>query len=249
MLKYGRRQCERRQAMQKGIHDDRQCYDNARDGNRRRRISRLASVRAAARGRPRRAVRRQFLHRHQGQRRASARQPALRADAPRRHVSALRRSRRDLQPRLPGIADPLPVRPGADHQDQRARRDQHARPGQAREGEDPAGLAPARSTATRRCIRRPRTTGATSTRSACAPATTKASAAPKRCSSTITASTSCGIKVARIFNTYGPRMHPERRPRGLQFHRAGAAGRADHDLRRRRADALVLLRRRPGRRR
>ena len=67
---------------------------------------------------------------------------------------------------------------------------------------------PARSTATRRSIRRPRTTGATSTRSASAPATTKASAAPRRCSSTTTASTSCDIKVARIFNTYGPRMHP-----------------------------------------
>jgi UDP-glucuronate decarboxylase len=35
----------------------------------------------------------------------------------------------------------------------------------------------------------PRTTGATSTRSARAPATTRASAAPRRCSSTITAST------------------------------------------------------------
>jgi UDP-glucuronate decarboxylase len=31
------------------------------------------------------------------------------------------------------------------------------------------------------------------------------------------------IKVARIFNTYGPRMHPERRPRGVELHRAGAA--------------------------
>ena len=67
---------------------------------------------------------------------------------------------------------------------------------------------PARSTATRRSIRRPRTIGATSTRSARAPATTRASAAPRRCSSTITASTACEIKVARIFNTYGPRMHP-----------------------------------------
>ena len=41
---------------------------------------------------------------------------------------------------------------------------------------------------------------------------------------------------------------PERRPRRLQLHRPGAAGRAHHDLRRRRADALVLLLRRPGRR-
>ena len=43
---------------------------------------------------------------------------------------------------------------------------------------------------------------------ASARATTRASAAPRRCSSTITASTGCEIKVARIFNTYGPRMHP-----------------------------------------
>ena len=36
----------------------------------------------------------------------------------------------------------------------------------------------------------------------------KASAAPRPCSSIIGASTICRIKVARIFNTYGPRMHP-----------------------------------------
>ena len=28
------------------------------------------------------------------------------------------------------------------------------------------------------------------------------------------------IKVIRIFNTYGPRMHPNRRPGGLELHRA-----------------------------
>jgi hypothetical protein len=41
------------------------------------------------------------------------------------------------------------------------------------------------------------------------------------------------IKVARIFNTYGPRMHPQRRPRGVELHRPGPEGRADHGLRRR----------------
>ena len=41
------------------------------------------------------------------------------------------------------------------------------------------------------------------------------------------------IKVIRIFNTYGPRMHPERRPRRLQLHHAGAEGRGHHHLRRR----------------
>ena len=52
------------------------------------------------------------------------------------------------------------------------------------------------------------TIGATSTRSGRAPATTKASAAPRRCSSTINRQHKLEIKVARIFNTYGPRMHP-----------------------------------------
>ena len=41
---------------------------------------------------------------------------------------------------------------------------------------------------------------------------------------------------------------PLRRPRDLQFHPPGAAGRGPHDLRRRLADPLVLLPRRPGRR-
>ena len=112
----------------------------ARSRHRRRRVSRLASVRAADRRRPRRPVRRQLLHRAQGQRRPSARQPAFRGDAPRRDPSAVCRGRRDLQPRLPGLADPLPVRSGADDQDQRDRRDQHAGPGQAAEGQDPPGL-------------------------------------------------------------------------------------------------------------
>ena len=70
-------------------------------------------------------------------------------DPPRRHVSAVRRGRRDLQPRLPGLADPLPARPGADDQDQRARRDQHAGPGKAPSQQDPAGLD-------QRGLRRPR---------------------------------------------------------------------------------------------
>ena len=91
----------------------------------------------------------------------------------------------------PASPDPLPVRPGADDEDERARRDQHARPRQAREGQDPASLdlrglwRSDRSSAGRRAI------GATSIRSGRAPAMTRASAAPRRCSSIITASTSC----------------------------------------------------------
>ena len=40
---------------------------------------------------------------------------------------------------------------------------------------------------------------------------------------------------------------PERRAGGVELHRAGAAGRADHHLRRRQPDPLLLLRRRPDR--
>ena len=56
------------------------------------------------------------------------------------------------------------------------------------------------------------------------------------------------IKVARIFNTYGPTDAPRRRPGGVELHRLRAQGRADHDLRRWHADPLVLLHRRPRRR-
>jgi UDP-glucuronate decarboxylase len=65
---------------------------------------------------------------------------------------------------------------------------------------------PARSTATPASIRRSRLLGQRQSDRP-APATTRASAAPRPCSSTTTASTA-GIKVGRIFNTYGPRMHP-----------------------------------------
>ena len=54
--------------------------------------------------------------------------------------------------------------------------------------------------------------------------------------------------IVRVFNTYGPRMRPERRPGGVQLHRAGAGGQADHDLRRRHPDPQLLLRRRRDRR-
>ena len=57
----------------------------------------------------------------------------------------------------------------------------------------------------------------------------KASAAPKHCSSITIASTSCEIKVARIFNTYGPRMHPND-GRVVSNFIMQALGRGDHDL-------------------
>ena len=56
------------------------------------------------------------------------------------------------------------------------------------------------------------------------------------------------VRIVRIFNTYGPRHAPVRRPRGVELHPPGARRRRHHDLRRRRADPLVLLSRRSGRR-
>ena len=46
--------------------------------------------------------------------------PQIRDHAPRRDAAALCRGRRDLQPRLPGLADPLSARSRAHDQDQRA---------------------------------------------------------------------------------------------------------------------------------
>ena len=49
--------------------------------------------------------------------------------------------------------------------------------------------------------------------------------------------------IVRIFNTYGPRMRPHDGARDPDVPAPGAAGPADHGVRRRVADALVLLRR------
>ena len=51
------------------------------------------------------------------------------------------------------------------------------------------------------------------------------------------------VGIVRIFNTYGPRLVRRRRPRRVQLHRAGAAGRAVDRLRRRQPDPEPVLRR------
>ena len=56
------------------------------------------------------------------------------------------------------------------------------------------------------------------------------------------------VRIVRIFNTYGPRSHPERRPRHAQFLRPGPARRTPHRLRRRQPDPLLPVCRRPRRR-
>ena len=71
-----------------------------------------------------------------------------------------------------------------------------------------------------------------------------ASPRPRRWPTTATAVPTSAI--VRIFNTYGPRMAHGRRPGHPDVHHPGAAGRAGHRARHRRADPVDLLRRRPG---
>ena len=135
--------------------------------------------------------------------------PEFRTDAPRRDFPAVRGSGPHLQPGLPGIADPLPARPGADHQDQRARRDQHAGAGQAHRARI---LQASTSEVYGDPTVHPQPEaywGNVNPIGIRSPATTRASAAPRPCFSTTGASTRLPIKVARIFNTYGPRMLPD----------------------------------------
>ena len=152
-------------------------------------LSGLPPLRAAAQGRARGGLPRQLLHRVARQHRAPARQPPLRAGAPRRDRAAHAGGRRGLPPRLPGLADPLPAQPGA-HDPHRRRGDaQHARPRARGAGRASSSRRRPRSTAIRSSTRSARATGATSTPSARAPATTRASAAPRRWPSRTRAST------------------------------------------------------------
>ena len=80
-----------------------------------------------------------------------------------------------------------------------------------------------------------------------APVTTRESGAPKRCFSTIGGNTHCRSKVARIFNTYGPRMHPNDGRVVSNFVIQALIGRGSENIRRWFANAFILLRGRLGR--
>ena len=69
--------------------------------------------------------------------------------------------------------------------------------------------------------------------------------APRPCSSTTAGKIGLPIKVARIFNTYGPRTHPNDGRVVSSFIVQALRNRGRHPLWRRRADTLLLLRRRP----
>ena len=86
--------------------------------------------------------------------------------------------------------------------------------------------------ATPRFTPRPKTIGATSIRSAPRSCYDEG----KRCAETLFfdyhRQHQLPIKVARIFNTYGPRMHPDDGRVVSNFIMQALRGRADHDLRR-----------------
>ena len=133
---------------------------------------------------------RQFLQRRPAQCEASARSPALRAHPPRRDVPDLSGGRSDLQSRLSCFTihyqrDPVQTTKTSVHG-----ADQHTGP---REAARQKSCRPRRRKfmAIRTCTRKPRITGVTSIRSACARATMKASAARKLCSWIIGGSKNC----------------------------------------------------------
>ena len=172
----------------------------------------------------------------QGQHRASARPSALRADAPRRDVPALRRGRRDLQSGLSGVARSTtsttrcrPPRPACT-----ARSTCSGSPSALRR----RILQASTSEVYGDPAVHPQTEDYWGNVNPIGPRSCYDEG--KRCAETLFfdyhRQHKLRIKVARIFNTYGPRMHPQRWPRGLELHRAGPARRADHDLRRRQAD-------------
>ena len=162
-------------------------------------------------------------------------------------LPALRRGRRDLQPRLPGLADPLPARSrcrrprprvhGAINMLGLAKR-VRAKIFQASTSEvygDPDGPSADRELLGQRQSDRPALLlrrGQALRRDAVLRLPPPAQAAHQG-----------GAHLQHL----RPAHASERRPRGVELHRPGAEGRAHHDLRRRHADALLLLCRRSDR--
>ena len=141
----------------------------------------------------------------------------------------------------PASPGSLPVRPGSNGEDIRSRRHQHARTGETDQGPDPAGID-------QRGLRRPENL----IRKANAYWGNVNPIGPracydegKRCAETLffdyQRQHGVDIRVVRIFNTYGPRMHPQRWPRRFEFHSPGPAEPANHDLRRRIPNPQLLL--------
>ena len=146
-----------------------------------------------------------------------------------------------LAPRLPGAADP-------DAEGRRARYAQAARPGQGQGRALPARLD---LRGVRRPARAPAARGLLGQREPGRPARRlRRGQALRRGDHDGLPPRAHGVdtRIVRIFNTFGPRMRLEGRARHPRVHQPGADRRAPHGVRRRLADALVPVHRRPRRR-
>ncbi len=140
--------------------------------------------------------------------------------------------RRDLQPRLSGVADPLPARPGPDDQDIGARGHQHAGPREAPAGANPPGVD-------QRGLRRPAGPSADGKllgprQPDRHPLVLRRGQALRRnpvlrLPSTARARDQGGADLQHLRSADAPQRWACR----VELHRAGAAERTDHDLRRR----------------
>ncbi len=167
------------------------------------------SLRASPRGGRRGPVRRQLLHRHASTT-SSTCSTIPRFELMRHDVTFPLYVEVDQIYNLacPGVAGALPARSGADDQDQRARRDQHARPRQARARARSSRRRPARSTAIPTVHPQPESYWGNVNPIGLRTCYDEG----KRCAETLFfdyhRQHKVDIRVARIFNTYGPRMHP-----------------------------------------
>ena len=215
-------------------------------GHRRRRLPRLAPVRRAARARPPRDLRRQPRDRLARQHRAHPRPRALPAPRRRHHRALLRRraGRLRLPPRLAGLADRLPAPAAAHAQGRLLRHPPHARPGQGQARALPDRLH-------QRGLRRP--AGAPAVGELLGPRQPDRPARRLRRGQALRRGADDGLPppAGRRHGDRADLQHlrlahaPARRPRDPDVPAPGAREPADHGVRRRQPDALVLLRQRP----
>ena len=220
---------------------------NESTGNRRRRLSRVASLRPPDRGGQRRPLRRQSLYRHRRPTSASCWRTVVRflhhdvtspLDAEVEQIFNLACPASPIHYQRNPIETTKTCVHGAINMLDLARAERRAHP----PGFDLGGL--------RRSRIHPQAEGYWGRVNPIGPRSCYDEG--KRCAETLffdyRRQVRLDIKVARIFNTYGPRMHPQDGRVVSQLHRAGAAGQADHHLRRRQPDAQLLLCRRSDRR-
>ena len=211
-----------------------------------RRLLGLASVRRAPAPRPPGHLRRQPRNGVAGEHRAHP-DGRLPLPARRHHRAVLRRraDRRRLPPGLAGIADRLPAPAAAHAQGRLARHPSQRSVSPSSTARASCSSPPARSTATRRSTRRPRSYWGNVNPIGPRGVYDEAKRYAEALTMAYHRQQGVDTAIVRIFNTYGAAHAPARRSRDPDLPAPGALQPADHGVRRRLADALLLLRRRP----